>query len=79
MKNRFITNHVVETIDAIGISDDQAARLLSAVAQSLGFKLDDLVVSRATIRRRREENQEKVVDTLKENFKVYKKKEVKID
>lgn len=69
-KVEFITNHVVSTIDALGMSDYKAARLLMAVAQSLGYELNDLNVSRSTIRRRRVENRKLVAETVKLNFKV---------
>lgn len=55
-KVKFISNHVVTTIDAIGLSDYKAARLLTAEAQALGFALTDITVSRTTIQRRRAEN-----------------------
>lgn len=67
----FITNHVVSTVDAVDVSDYAAARVLTAVAQGLGFELKDLTVSRSTIRRRRRENERNTATTIKTNFKVF--------
>lgn len=69
-KVKFIDNHVVSTIDAIGLSDPKAARLLTAVAQALGYDLDDVTVSRSTIRRRRGENRKLIAKAIKKGFKV---------
>lgn len=69
-KVEFINNHVVSTIDAIGLSDYKAARILTAVAQALGHNLNDIVVSRNTIQRRRAENRETITDSLKKDYKV---------
>lgn len=69
-KVKFIDNHVVTTIDAIGLSDYKAARLLTAVAQALGFALDDVTVSRNTIQRRRAENRKLIAEAVKKEFKV---------
>lgn len=60
----------METIDAIGISDRQAVRLLTAAAQALGHRLDDLVISRNTIWRIRKENRKNIGEALKQNFEV---------
>lgn len=68
---RLLNSHVVETIDAIGISDRQAMRLLSAAAQALGHKLEDLVISASTIRRVRAENRKKSHEAMKLNFEVF--------
>lgn len=70
-KKEFINSHVVDTIDAINISDRQAMRLLSAAAQALGHNLKDLVISTATIRRVRRENRKKTHEAVKLNFKVF--------
>lgn len=69
-KVNFITKHVVSTIDATGISDYQAARLLTAVAQGLGNNLEDLNVSRTTIQRRRAENRILTAETIVKGYKV---------
>lgn len=69
-KKRFINEHVVDTIDAIGLADRPAVRLISAVVQSLGFKLKEVVVSRTTIQRHRIINREKTAKAIKESFKV---------
>lgn len=68
-KVNFINNHVVSTIDAIGLSDYKAARVLTAVAQALGHDLNDLNISRATIQRRRAENRKSFTDALKKGYK----------
>lgn len=69
-KVEFIDNHVVSTIDAIGISDYKAARILTAVAQALGYELDDVTVSRTTIQRRRAENRTFIAEDIKKGYKV---------
>lgn len=69
-KNRFINEHVVTTLDGIGLTDRQAVRIISAVAQALGFDLDELVISRQTIRRIRIKNRETIAKRVKEQFKV---------
>lgn len=66
----FITSEVVSTIDAVGVSDYAAARILMAVSQALGYELNDLNVSRSTIRRRRIENRKVIAASVKSNFKV---------
>lgn len=69
-KVKFINSHVVSTIDAIGLSDYKAARLLTSVAQALGYDLDDVTVSRTTIQRRRAENRKLIAEAVKKGFKV---------
>lgn len=69
-KVNFITNHVVSTLDAVGISDYNATRILTAVAQGLGYQLEDLNVSRTTIQRRRAENRQYTSETIKKGYKV---------
>lgn len=66
----FITKHVVSTIDATGLSDYQAARILTAVAQGLGHSLEDLNVSRTTNQRRRAENRILTAETTMKEYKV---------
>lgn len=70
-KVNFITEHVVSTLDACGVTDAKGARILSAVAQALGYDLFDVVVSRSTIQRRRNENRKIIAFEAKKNFKVY--------
>lgn len=60
----------MSTLDAMGISDRQAVRIISAVVQALGFKLIDLVISRSTIQRLRIVNRESTAQIVKENFEV---------
>lgn len=69
-KVQFITDYVVSTIDAIGISDYKALRLIAAVAQALGYNLNDLNLSLSTIRRLRAANRTLIAETLKKEFKV---------
>lgn len=73
-KKHFIDGDLVTKLDALGLSDYQAVRVISAVAQALGFSIDDLVLSRSTIRRVRKENREKVAKQIKETFTVNFKK-----
>lgn len=69
-KVEFITGHVVATIDAVGLSDTPAARILTSVAQALGHDLQDLNVSRTTIQRRRAENRKLIAETIIKGYKV---------
>lgn len=69
-KRRFINEHLVDTLDGTGVSDRQGVRIITAVVQALDFKLDELVISRSTLRRKRIENREKTAQTIKNTFKV---------
>lgn len=69
-KRRFINDHLVNTLDGTGVSDRQAVRIISAVVQALGIKLNNLVISRSTIQRFRNKNREKQAKIIEENFKV---------
>lgn len=69
-KKRFINSHLVSTLDATGVSDRQAVRIISAVVQALEYKLNDLVISRSTIRRIRIANREKIAQNMKKSFEV---------
>lgn len=69
-KRNFLSDHISATLDGIGMTDRQGMRLISAVVQALGFRLQELVLSRTTIRRRRIEYREKTATTIKNQFKV---------
>lgn len=69
-RKRFITSHLVNTLDGTGVSDRQAVRIISAVVQALDFKLDELVISRSTIRRIRIKNRENTAKIMMEKIEV---------
>lgn len=69
-KRRFINQHLVETLDGTGVSDRQGVRIITAVVQALDFKLNELVISRSTLRRKRIENRVQTAETIKKTFKV---------
>lgn len=52
------------------MTDRQAMRLISAVVQALGFKLENFTLSRSTIRRERIKFREKTATVIKNEFKV---------
>lgn len=69
-KRSFLNDHISSTLDGIGLTDRQAMRIISAVMQSVGFRLEELVLSRTTIRRKRIEYREKAATAIKNQFKV---------
>lgn len=66
----FFNDHILATLDGIALTDRQAMRLISAVVQTLGLRLRDLVLSRSTIRRKRIEYRQNTATIIKNNFKV---------
>lgn len=52
------------------MTDRQGMRLISAVVQALGFRLQGLVLSRTTIQRERIKFREKIAINIKSQFKV---------
>lgn len=71
-RGSFLNDHILATVDGIGMTDRQAMRLISAVVQSLGFRLENLVLSRSTIRRKHIDYREKNAKIIKNQFKVHK-------
>lgn len=69
-KKRFIDQRLVAALDARSISDNDAVHIISAVAQALGHSLSDLVISRSTIKRIRNDNRFKTSVAVKANFEV---------
>lgn len=69
-KKHFIDDRIVAALDALKLSDYQAVHIISAVALSLGHNLSDLVISRSTIQRAREENRKDTAAAVKFNFQV---------
>lgn len=69
-KIRFIDTHLLTTLDALALTDRQAVRLISSVAEALKFNLEDLVLSRSSIRRARMKNRKSIADRVKHDFEV---------
>lgn len=65
-----IDKRVAAALDACNVSDYGAMHIISAVAQALGFKISDLVLSRQTIRRARNKYRKEIATEVKQNFKV---------
>lgn len=65
-----IDKRVAAALDASNVSDYGAMRIISAVAQSFGYKISDLVLSRSTIRRARIKYRKETATEVKQNFKV---------
>lgn len=66
----FIDEKLVAKLDALGLSDYQAVRVICDVAQALGHSLDDLYISRSTIRRLRKKYRKKAALKIKNTFSV---------
>lgn len=69
-KVHILDGDLVTKLDALGLSDYQAVRVISEVCQALGQSLDDIVLSYSTIRRARKENRMKNAEKIKNNFSV---------
>lgn len=69
-KIHILDGDLVTKLDALGLSDYQAVRVISEVCQALGQSLDDIVLSYSTIRRARKESRLKNAEKIKSNFSV---------
>lgn len=66
----FINGELVDTLDGIGLSDVKSIMVIKAVALALGHNLNDLIISRSTIRRARMKNRKETAERIKDNFTV---------
>lgn len=67
-KIKIMTPILTSALDRTLTSDHNAVFIIAATAVSLGHKLDDILLSRSTIRRARIANREKLAVDLKNNF-----------
>lgn len=69
-KRNFINSRLVSALDRCKVSDRSAVHIITAVAEALGYCVDELVINRSTIQRLREANRVTITKEIKENFKV---------
>lgn len=62
------TSSVVATLDRVNVSDRQAMFIVGSVAKALGTELDNVPLSRSTIRRKRNEKRETIAELDKASF-----------
>jgi hypothetical protein len=68
-KVNIVSHEVASALDRTKLSDRKATFLLAATAQSLGHNIDELNISRSSIRRRREMVRMDHAQNVKEQFK----------
>lgn len=68
-KTTFINSRLVFALDRCKITDRSAVHVIVAVAESLGFCVNDLVINRTTIQRFRESNRSEIAKEVKDKFK----------
>ena len=61
-------DRLTETLDRTNLSDGKATHVVAATAKSLGFDLNDVVVSKSTLRRQRKLNRSKRAAQIKSAF-----------
>lgn len=69
-KLKFFDTRLLSTLDAQQISDRKAIHVIIAAAKALGHSIDDLTISRTTLRKLREKNRAEVALTVKNKIKV---------
>lgn len=65
---QLLNKDVVATLDRVNVSDRQAMFLVGSVAQALGTNVEDISLSRSTIRRKRNEIRKSIVESDKSSF-----------
>ncbi|KYN05953.1 hypothetical protein ALC62_03109, partial [Cyphomyrmex costatus] len=68
-KINIVTTNVAAALDRCNISDRKGAFIISACAKALGCTLDDISISRSTIKRQREKARTESSVLIKQNFK----------
>src|SRR6267154_1562591 len=68
MKTTIVSKEVAMTLDRVNISDRKATFVISATAKALGYKLDDVSISRSSIRRTRVETRQAVAEADRTAF-----------
>lgn len=66
----FITPRLVAALDNCKVSDRYAVHLISAAAEALGHRVQDLIINRSTIQRCRQENRKATTKKIKQDFMV---------
>lgn len=69
-KKHLIDQRIVSALDAYRISDRAAFHLIAAVLISLGFSINDFVISRDSIRTARKKERHTIACNVKQNLKV---------
>ena len=69
MRN-FMNERLVSTLDRFKITDRSACHVIAAVADSLGHQVNNLVISRSSIRQLRQAHREEFAVRHKEGFHV---------
>lgn len=66
----FIDDNIISILDTCKISDPCAVRLIIAVAEALGHKVNELTVNRSTILNRRHLKRKEIVEKIQDDFQV---------
>lgn len=69
-KQNFINSRLLSVLDRCKISDRWACHIIAAVAESLGHRLNDLVINRTSLRQQRQKHREETALQIKEGFQV---------
>ncbi len=67
-KKFFFTSRMLSALDKCKISDRSAMHLLSAIAEALGYSMNELILNRTTLRRYRQQNREEIAAKVKAEF-----------
>lgn len=69
---KILTPRLLDCLDKMQITDRNAMHLITAVADALGHKIENIVLSRGTIQRSRKRHRESASTSIRDNFEVKK-------